>query len=148
MEKLKLKHEIASKALNSLEQVLIDYDRSENEFIFTNIDKKTIREYLRDSLIQRFEYCFDSVWKVLKIYLEVDYGIHFDIVSPKTVFRKALNAGIATEKQVRLALEMTDDRNKTSHLYNESEAKKISMHIKSYFELMKELMGIISDYIG
>jgi hypothetical protein len=54
MEKLKKKIEIAQKALKNLKNVL----------------KYPYSEITRDGSIQRFEYCFEIIWKTVKLYLE------------------------------------------------------------------------------
>ena len=31
-------------------------------------------EFFRESVVQRFEYCFESAWKLLKLILEEEHG--------------------------------------------------------------------------
>ena len=48
-------------------------------------------EFIRDSVIQRFEFCFELSWKMLKLKLNTE-GI--DASTPRTVIRKSVTAGL------------------------------------------------------
>jgi nucleotidyltransferase substrate binding protein (TIGR01987 family) len=92
----------------------------------------------QESLIKRFEYSIDTLWKYLKVYLLTKHGV--DQKSPKSVFRECLRVGIISEKEALLALEMADNRNETSHTYNEALAKEIISLIPKYYELMQNII--------
>jgi len=77
---------------------------------------------LRDSIIQRFEYCTDLFWKVLKIHLEEIEKVTLSTYSPVGVIRAAVEARIITEDQGQGCLEMIKSRNLTSHIYHEEVA--------------------------
>lgn len=94
---------------------------------------------VRDAAIQRFEYTFETVWKAAQLYLRVIEGL--DINSPKGVIRASLRVGLLDENQVRLGLEMTDDRNRTVHTYNENIAKSIYSRLLDYAQLMGCWLG-------
>lgn len=58
-----------------------------------------MREGIAESVIQRFEICYDSLWKALKRYLREDLGLAELPNSPKPLFRiafenKLLDSGI------------------------------------------------------
>jgi nucleotidyltransferase substrate binding protein (TIGR01987 family) len=78
------------------------------------------REAIAESVIQRFEVCYDCLWKVLKRYLEEEQGIPDLPNSPKPLFR------IAFENQLFPAvdpwLSYADARVDTSHDYSETKA--------------------------
>jgi nucleotidyltransferase substrate binding protein (TIGR01987 family) len=93
---------------------------------------------VRDAAIQRFEYTFETTWKVLKVYLKEREGIIAN--SPKSVFREALSVGILDANHTELALEMTDDRNLTSHTYLEQVAQQIFEKLPAYRDLMNQLL--------
>jgi len=76
MEKLKKKIEIPQKALKT----------------FKNILKYPYSEITRDASIQRFEYCFEIIWKTVKLYLEYHEGIICN--SPKSCFRELFSIGL------------------------------------------------------
>ena len=107
----------------------------------------TLREILeeqfsvivRDAAIQRFEYTFEVVWKLTREHIKVDEGVISN--SPKTCFRNAFKAGLLDEEETVLAMEMTDDRNRTVHTYHEEVARAIFARIPEYSALMHTLNG-------
>jgi nucleotidyltransferase substrate binding protein (TIGR01987 family) len=92
---------------------------------------------MRDSMIQRFEYCIDMFWKVMKLYLEEKEKIEIAINSPRGILREAVKARIISEEEAEIGMHMVESRNKTSHIYHESMAETIASHIPEYYELMK-----------
>jgi len=97
---------------------------------------------VRDAAIQRFEYSFEAIWKLLKEYLNKKEGIICN--SPKSCFREAFNVQILDEDETIKALEMTDDRNLTSHAYIEKVAQKIFEKLEIYFELTSKIFNHIN----
>ena len=97
MEKLSIKHQTAEKSLNSLKSIL---DLMEKKNFLASIDTKTDERFkiVRDSVIQRFEYSVDTVWKYLKEYLQLSLGIVQ--THPKPVFRECLSAKLINEEDV------------------------------------------------
>lgn len=91
---------------------------------------------LRDGVIQRFEFCFELTWKGLKAALEHD-GFS-GAVSPRATMKLAYQAGwLADEPDW---LNMLDDRNQTSHSYDEATALAIYSRIVSHhLPLMQSL---------
>lgn len=98
-------------------------------------EKNTI---VRDAGIQRFEYTTEIFWKTLKVYLLEKAGI--DVASPKMVMREARNASIFSDQDVTLALHMIDDRNQSTHLYNEAMAQQIFEKIPEYMEFVGRIV--------
>jgi nucleotidyltransferase substrate binding protein (TIGR01987 family) len=93
---------------------------------------------VRDASIQRFEYSFESLWKLLKAYLDEQEGIVCH--SPKRCFREALKAELLTVRETETCLKMTDDRNLTSHTYLEPVAEAIYSKLPVYLKVMKHLL--------
>ncbi len=85
--------------------------------------RESVSDVERDAAIQRFEFSFDTTRKAAQHYLTEKEGI--DAASPKAAIRSSLQAGLLDEADTRLALEMTDDRNRTVYTYNEELAKRI-----------------------
>jgi nucleotidyltransferase substrate binding protein (TIGR01987 family) len=92
---------------------------------------------IRDAAIQRFEYTFEAFWKYKKDYLRVKEGIVCN--SPKSCFRELFSVGVITEDETVRLLEMTDDRNMTSHTYKEKVAQIIYGRLQEYSNLMAEI---------
>ena len=86
---------------------------------------------VRDSAIQRFEFTFDLAWKTLQAVLEEKFGVRAN--APKTAARLAHENGLIAD--LSLWLSMIDDRNLTTHSYNEEIAEKIYAHLRHYADL-------------
>jgi len=143
METLKLKYEVAKKSLESLNRLLNLREQEQKisfcEFV-TEEMKKEMFLALRDSLIQRFEYSVDTLWKYIKEYLTTKKGIIQ--THPKPIFRECFKAKLASEKEIEDLIRMIDSRNITSHAYKESIAEEISNKIPTYYKLMKKLLDV------
>ena len=79
------------------------------------------REGIAESVIQRFETCYDCLWKVLKRYLIEELGVADTRNSPKPIFR------IADENDLLVAplvqwLRYAEARTDTSHDYDGEKA--------------------------
>lgn len=96
---------------------------------------------VRDAAIQRFEYSFESLWKLLKTYLVKHEGTLCN--SPKRCFRQALQVGLLSLEETETCLVMTDDRNLTSHTYIEAVAEAIYRKLPSYLTVMHTLLANI-----
>lgn len=101
---------------------------------------------VRDGSIQRFEYSFESVWKLLKTYLDQYEGIICN--SPKSCFRQALQVGLLSVKEAETCLAMTDDRNLTAHTYIETIADQIYRRLPSHLTVMNRLFANIQTRIS
>ena len=96
--------------------------------------KKYKIESLKDGVIQRFEFSVELSWKTLKNYLENEGVIN--ITTPKQSLREAFAKEIL--KVPEIWIEMLNDRNLTSHIYDSSISDKIYENIvKKYFEEIK-----------
>ncbi|MDZ7363894.1 MAG: HI0074 family nucleotidyltransferase substrate-binding subunit [candidate division KSB1 bacterium] len=87
-----------------------------------------------DGTTQRFEFVFKLTWKTLKRALEVE-GLPCQ--TPRETLNTAYQAGwINTEE---LWLQMLDDRNSTSHTYEEPAAMQIYENIQTYYPELLQL---------
>ena len=80
------------------------------------------REGIAESVIQRFETCYDCLWKVLKRYLTEELGLPDIPKSPKPVFRFADENGLFASP-LEQWLQYADARNDTSHDYDGEKAQ-------------------------
>ena len=101
---------------------------------------------VRDACIQRFEYSFESLWKLLKAYLAQHEGLICN--SPKSCFREALAVGLLTVTETETCLIMTDDRNLTSHTYLEPVAEAIYQKLPGYLIVMQLLITNIQTRVA
>jgi len=97
---------------------------------------KSCREYtqFRDSVIQRFEFSFDLLWKCLRDSIETDSA------SPRGVFKDAFLQGLIDDFGHKIVLKMLDDRNDSSHRYDEGMAEEIAHNVYKYHEFMNEIV--------
>lgn len=130
---------------------------NENKLIYKIRDLEKAIKKLQDSLqkdpneddlyldgtIQRFEFVYELSWKLLKNYLDYT-GIRVN--SPRESIREGFKIEVVND--INKWLEMLEDRNRTSHTYNEDIAWEIYRKIKSkYIFLFEEFYDIINERI-
>ena len=84
-------------------------------------------EWTRDAAIQRFEFSFELAWKAVSSYARSE-GL--EARSPREALRVAHRLAWIDDED--LWLRMLDDRNRTTHTYNESVAEEIFARLASY----------------
>lgn len=94
-----------------------------------------VNEFVRDSAIQRFEFTFELFWKSLKAYAE-ESGL--EAFSPRDSLRVAFQLGVIQESPEWFR--MLEDRNLTSHTYNEATADAIYSHLPTYTRLIRQAL--------
>ncbi|MBI4669001.1 MAG: nucleotidyltransferase substrate binding protein [Elusimicrobia bacterium] len=116
----------------------LDYALNKFKNALKSLNEGIVRardELDKDGVIQRFEFTFEQFWKYLKYFLE-DKG--FDAKSPKDCLGLTFRLGFIKDEKV--FLDMLEDRNKTSHLYDEEESEEIYRKIKKiYLPHLKEI---------
>ncbi len=85
-------------------------------------------EIEKDGVIQRFEFTFELFWKTLKIILQYK-GI--EVRAPRNAIKEAFKAGLIDDDEI--FLDMLEDRNLTSHIYDETTTEKIFERIKKIY---------------
>lgn len=109
-----------------------------------NIYKEDDRRIIVDAMIQRFEFCVELSWKLLKDYLK--YEKVGDFNSPRSVIKESYQLNLITEGEVWL--DMLDDRNLTSHTYDEIVANTIRDNILNiHYKLLKNLKETMEEKI-
>lgn len=116
MDRLHEKYEQFEAAVSRLREALEDY-------------RSTPLSSVRDGVIQRFEFCAELAWKTMREYL-LDQG-YTEINSPKAAIRQAFAYGMIEDADgwVRLM----NDRNLTSHVYDERTAEEIFRRIETVY---------------
>jgi len=136
------RYEKAKKALASLKdalELMQPYDKALKEKSTHEVE----REYRahRDSVIKRFEFTLDMVWKYLKFYLENRFGVVHN--SPKPVMRECLKNNLISETEALRALDMINACNMTSHIYKEEIAEEIVSKIPDYYLLTQKMLDTL-----
>ncbi|HSC25311.1 MAG TPA: HI0074 family nucleotidyltransferase substrate-binding subunit [Candidatus Babeliales bacterium] len=149
MERINKKITLFLEALKTLEEgialfyeykIILDKQTTDkNEQLFTS---------MRDSMIQRFEYCTDLFWKLVKVYLEDVERIDLPVNSPRAILREAVKARILSEREGDECMDMVQSRNKTSHTYHQVMAEEIAHEIPQYYELMKKIIDRVMNVIA
>jgi len=85
-------------------------------------------ELQRDGVIQRFEFTFEAFWKAIRVILR-DKGI--ETKTPKESLQEAFRIGWIDNEEI--FLDMLEDRNKTSHIYDKDTATEIFQRIKDNY---------------
>ena len=127
MEEIKYSFEKFSKALNKLEEAIYKVE--------DDLD--------RDGVIQRFEFVYELAWKTLKLILRNE-GIICN--SPNGCFKEGFKLGFIENADVWRQIK--EDRNLTSHTYDEFTAITIFENIKNkYLNEFLNLHKKIKNYI-
>jgi nucleotidyltransferase substrate binding protein (TIGR01987 family) len=83
-------------------------------------------EFLRDSVIQRFEFCWELAWKTLRLRLEY---LGVEASNPRDVFREALQSNLIKDGNAWSELQRM--RNLTSHTYDEKLAEQVYQFVRT-----------------
>ncbi len=122
----KLRFSSYAKALKLLENAV--------NIVNSRVNNDEIDDLLKEGLIQRFEYTHELSWRVMKDYAE--YQGFSDILGSRDAFRKALEIGLINDARW---IESIEDRNRTSHNYDNETVKEISHTILNvYFPLFQD----------
>ena len=96
-----------------------------------------------DATIQRFEFCFELAWKLMKAVLEYE-GIEAN--SPRSCIREGWKQGLISNAEAWL--EMMEKRNLSSHTYDENVAREIYHDVKErYVGLLEALDQMMNDWL-
>lgn len=120
------------------------------EFKYMNLKKAYLRlkevsdmydgknDIIRDSLIQRFEFTYELTHKTLKEFMKY-LGVTLENSFPRTIYKKAYVNNLISDDSVWINL--LEDRNCTSHIYNESLEDEIAKRIvDKYVDAIGELV--------
>lgn len=92
-------------------------------------------EYLRDSVIQRFEFCVELAWKTSKRVMGSQTS------APKDVIREMAQSSYITD--VSLWLRAIDVRNLSSHTYREDIAETVYDFAKQFHPELQRLSSVL-----
>ena len=105
--------------------------------------KSSSSELEKDGVIQRFEFTFELLWKTLKIILNFKGII---AKTPRDCLQEAFKIDLIEDESI--FLDMMEDRNKTSHIYDKETSEEIFNQIKKkYVPAIANLHKKIEDSI-
>ncbi len=95
---------------------------------------------VRDASIQRFEFAFELAWKAIQERLRNEGQ---PCPSPKACLRAGFRQGWIDDETAALAL--LDDRNLTSHTYDEALAQAVYERLPDHLLFLRRLQQRLSD---
>lgn len=127
-EEFQLKVKVFQKAIKGFR---VSLKVKTNDLSFEIID------LIKSGRVQKFEYCIELTWKIIKKLLYVYHNV--DAKSPRDSIKEFYLIGAVSEEKYEHLLKMLDDRNKLSHIYNEVLLEEIHSKLNDYYEVMDEV---------
>lgn len=90
---------------------------------------------LRDAAVQRFEFTFELAWKLLA---KLQSSVGLPVAGPRPVLRRAYAAGWIDDETEWLT--MLDDRNQTTHVYDEALAVALAERLPNHLAALRTLL--------
>jgi nucleotidyltransferase substrate binding protein (TIGR01987 family) len=115
------------KSLKHLELQFINYNFAQDRPELTDLDC----EGLAESVIQRFETCYDTLWKNLKRYLIEEAGLADVPNSPKPILKLAGQNDLLVPS-VEQWLKYADARTSTAHDYSGEKAAETLLIVDDF----------------
>ena len=112
-------------------EILADLKRAVDKL--QEITQKQKTDIIRDATIQRFEFSFELFWKTCKKILAHEGS---PSTSPRDTMAKAFQFHLIDDEIA--FLQMLEDRNKTTHIYNEEMSDKIYENILEHATVIKK----------
>ena len=105
--------------------------------------EEAVDELDRDGVIQRFEFTFELLWKTIKVTLEYE-GFH--CAGPRSCIKEGARREFLVDAEI--LLDMLEDRNKSTHIYDEQTASEIFERIEdSYVQVIEQNITQFGDYL-
>ena len=128
------------KSLKHLELQFANYKLAQDRLELTEIDREAIAE----SVIQRFETCYDTLWKDLKRYLIEDIGLADTPNSPKPLLKLAAQNELFASS-VEQWLKYADARTSTAHDYSGDKAAEALLIVGDFID---DAIGLYQTMTG
>ena len=137
MEVLNQKYENFKKAYEALSKVL----EAQEKYKKIAAEDASLFQMHSAGVIQHFEMAYETCWKFLKQYLQELKEI--DISSPKAIFRACYTNDILPLKITEELSQLSDARNKTTHIYNQILAQEVSNDIVKHQQVFAEILKLL-----
>lgn len=125
---------------SSLKRALVNFEKA---IIRAEADKSD--EEIRDAVIQRFEYSYELSWKMLKRQLELESANSeiYDKMSFRELIREGAESGYIRNPE--MWFKFREARNKTSHNYEEKNAKEVYLVAITLLEEARDLLNSMEN---
>lgn len=104
------------------------------------LEREGFGDIFLDLAVKRFEFTYEMSWKAIRRCL--DY-LGIEAKYPRACFKEAYAIGLLTNEA--LWLEMIEQRNLTSHVYNQDEVKGILARLDEYKQNFEELLARLEE---
>lgn len=111
-----------------------------------NVLDKRLIDGIENGMIQKFEYSIELGWKLIKQFLKQEDGI--DAKTPKQSVKEFYLAGYIDEDNYLKLIDMIDDRNNLSHIYDEDEFRKIIKKFSLYVKVFEKIEQVINGLLA
>ena len=95
---------------------------------------------VRDACIQRFEFTFEMAWRAIQAHARVE-GL--TCLSPRDCLRTAFRLGLLEDDPGWMA--MVEDRNRTTHTYDEAGARAIYTALSGHARRLAALLSRLRE---
>ena len=131
MEKVTIKYEQFHKSLKAFERALEIFKKE-----YPQADSDYKETYVA-SVVKHYELLYETFWKYTKFYIIEKFGD--DIIGSKNIFRFLQNANVISLNELDLLLEIIENRNATTHQYDQDFSLQIVENIERYFQVIKSV---------
>ena len=121
--------------MSRLQERIENFNKAYDLFVIVaeNYRKTPQNDINKLALTQSFEIVFELGWKILKDYLKTK---DIEVFTPRDTIKEAFNTEIL--KNAQIWIDMAQDRNASSHEYNQDKVDKILEKVSSvYYEELK-----------
>lgn len=135
METVSIKRINFQKSLNALQRSIQVYNRKKD-----NVPEDEFAVIVA-GVIQHFEMAFETSWKYLKEVLEQKHDVQ--VASPKAVFQDCYKYKLLPENVTDKLIVLVNDRNRTSHVYDQSMAEAVCNSILHHYEVLGQVLELV-----
>jgi nucleotidyltransferase substrate binding protein (TIGR01987 family) len=140
MEKLNYKYQKLIRSQDACQRALSLYKNPRPDATEGELEAYTA------SVIKHFELFYEMLWKFLKYYLAATHGS--EAKGSKTVFREIHTHGLINNHELDRLLAIVENRNTTTHVYDEQTARSMCNEILIDFPIMKNIVVSLQGSIN
>lgn len=111
--------------------------------IETSTFPEEVIDAIKNGRIQKFEYCTELTWKIIKNFLYTFHNI--DARSPRESIKEFFLIKAVNDSDYNLLIKMLDDRNKLSHIYKDEYFGEIHDKLAGYYTVIKKVLLFIKE---
>ena len=104
------------------------------------LEQEGFGDIFLDLAVKRFEFTYEMSWKAIRRCLDF---LGIEAKYPRACFKEAYAIGLLTNESVWL--EMIEQRNLTSHVYNQDEVKGILVRLDEFCQNFEELLARLEE---